>query len=49
MKTYPLAQVERGRRERREQMAKNSPFPCGWDNKPAQSVGTALGLVACGV
>lgn len=32
-----------------EQMAKNSPFPCGLDSKPVQSVGTPLGPVACGV
>lgn len=27
-------------------MAKNSPFPCGLDSKPVQSVGTPLGPVA---
>ena len=30
-------------------MAKNSPFPCGLDSKPVQSVGTPLGPAACGV
>lgn len=30
-------------------MAKNSPFPCDLDSKPAQSVGTPLHPVACAV
>lgn len=32
-----------------EQMAKHSPFPCGLDSKPVQSVGTPLGPGACRV
>lgn len=31
--------------EEDEQMAQNSPFPCGLDSKPAQSVGTPQGPV----
>ena len=31
------------------QTAKNSPFPCGLDSKPAESVGTPLGPSACGL
>ena len=42
-------QVEGGGGREGEQMAKNSPFPCDLDSKPAQSVGTPLRPVACAV
>jgi len=35
--------VEKGQR----QMVKHSPSPCGWGNKPGQSVGTPLDPTAC--